>query len=152
MCEIDTWQIWDVFEGKRLFTARHPEDRYSARYHLAQMMAILGPPPLELIRKSEISGRFWDRNGKRNRFYHRIRPTTDSPTGKWIADVPIPNISLESEEHRLDGEEKELFLSFMRKMLQWRPEDRSSCRDIFFDEWLLGDLIEAGVIERPPRK
>lgn len=36
----------------------------------------------------------------------------------------------------------------MRKMLQWKPEDRSGWKDIFFDEWLLADLIESGEIVR----
>jgi serine/threonine-protein kinase SRPK3 len=36
----------------------------------------------------------------------------------------------------------------MRKMLHWKPEDRSGWQDIFFDEWLLADLIESGEIVR----
>ncbi len=51
--------------------------------------------------------------------------------GNWIAEVPIPNISLDTAETRLDGKEKDEFLAFMRKMLQWKPEDRGSCHDIF---------------------
>jgi serine/threonine-protein kinase SRPK3 len=31
-------------------------------------------------------------------------------------------------------------------MLQWKPEDRSDIQDIFMDEWLLADLIEAGEV------
>jgi serine/threonine-protein kinase SRPK3 len=46
----------------------------------------------------------------------------------------------------LEGQEKELFLKFFRKMLQWKPEDRSDIQDIFMDEWLLADLIEAGEV------
>jgi len=51
-------------------------------------------------------------------------------------------------ELRLEGEEKEQFLAFMRKMLQWKPEDRSDCKDIFFDEWLLADLTASGEVVR----
>lgn len=36
----------------------------------------------------------------------------------------------------------------MRKMLQWKPEDRSDIQDIFMDEWLLADLIETGEVVR----
>ena len=36
----------------------------------------------------------------------------------------------------------------MRKMLNWKPEDRKSIRDIIEDEWLLADLIESGEVVR----
>lgn len=62
--------------------------------------------------------------------------------------VPIPETSLEVAETRLEGQEKELFLNFFKKMLQWKPEDRSDIQDIFMDEWLLADLIEAGEVVR----
>lgn len=62
--------------------------------------------------------------------------------------MPIPEMSLEVAETRLGGQEKELFLNFFKKMLQWKPEDRSDIQDIFMDEWLLADLIEAGEVVR----
>lgn len=55
-------------------------------------------------------------------------------------------------ERRLEGEEKRLFMLFMRKMLQWEPTKRAGCREVFFSEWLLADLIESGVIEPPPQE
>lgn len=36
----------------------------------------------------------------------------------------------------------------MRKMLQWDPEDRQDSESIYWDEWLLADLIESGEIVR----
>ena len=68
--------------------------------------------------------------------------------GTWKGEVPIPAISLETSEQRLEGEERGQFLTFMRKMLQWKPEDRCDCENVFFDEWLLADLIESGEIVR----
>jgi serine/threonine protein kinase len=35
-----------------------------------------------------------------------------------------------------DSKDRELFLRFMRKMLQWEPEKRSSARELLQDEWL----------------
>jgi serine/threonine-protein kinase SRPK3 len=66
--------------------------------------------------------------------------------GTWKGRIPIPETSVNILEARLEGHEKELFLNFFRKMLQWKPEDRSDIRDIFMDEWLLADLIEAGEV------
>lgn len=71
-----------------------------------------------------------------------------SPPGNWIGKVPVPENSLEMAEKRLQGEEKGLFLAFIRKMLQWRPEDRGDVRGVFMDEWLLADLIESGEVVR----
>lgn len=92
------------------------------------MTAVLGPPPQEFLEMSTRSEKFWDRNGH------------------WKGSTPIPDLTLESAEQRLEGEEKAHFLAFMRKMIQWKPEDRSSIEDIFMDEWLLADLIESGEI------
>ena len=62
--------------------------------------------------------------------------------------MPIPtDITLESAERRLEGEDKRLFLKFMRKLLQWRPEDRPDCDGVFHDKWLLAEMIEAGRVE-----
>lgn len=68
--------------------------------------------------------------------------------GKWKDVVPIPEISLEAAEQRLQGKEKELFLTFFRKMLGWMPEDRKSITNTFMDEWLLDDLIKSGEVVR----
>lgn len=62
--------------------------------------------------------------------------------------MPIPETSLEHMDQRLEGEEKAQFMSFMRKMLQWDPEDRQDSESIYWDEWLLADLIESGEIVR----
>jgi serine/threonine-protein kinase SRPK3 len=66
--------------------------------------------------------------------------------GTWKGRMPMPETSLDILEARLEGHKKELFLNFFRKMLQWKPEDRSDIQDIFMDEWLLADLIEAGEV------
>jgi len=66
--------------------------------------------------------------------------------GTWEGGVAIPATDLESAEQRLSGVEKEQFLNFISKMLQWKPEDRASLDDIFWDEWLLADLIKSGKV------
>lgn len=57
------WQIWDLFEGKRLFRAvknGHLDDEL----HLAEMVSLMGPPPRELLWRSEKSRRYWDEEGQ----------------------------------------------------------------------------------------
>lgn len=40
---------------------------------------------------------------------------------------------------QLSGENKQAFLRFMRKILQWNPEDRATAQELLFDdEWVRG--------------
>jgi serine/threonine-protein kinase SRPK3 len=57
-------------------------------------------------------------------------------TGNWQGAAEVPKLNLEEVEKRLDGEEKKLFLDFVRKMLKWKPEERSSAKDLLDDLWL----------------
>ena len=59
--------------------------------------------------------------------------------GQWRGAVLVPNpTSLEESEENLEGSNKEAFLRFMRKMLQWRPEERQTASQLLEDEWLNG--------------
>lgn len=61
--------------------------------------------------------------------------------GNWKLShiYPIPKQSLESREIQLNGDEKKQFLEFMRKMLQWIPEDRADAQHLLFeDPWVRG--------------
>lgn len=55
----------------------------------------------------------------------------------WKAEVDGPqDTSLERSEEFLEGKNKEMFLIFMRGMLQWRPEDRKTAKELLEDPWL----------------
>lgn len=117
--------IWDAFEGEHLFTGRDPElETYRGRAHLAEMIALLGPPPPGLLARAKLRSKFF------------------SDAGDFCVGIPIPeSIPLERRETTLEGEDKkedrECFLRFMRKMLQWEPEKRSSAGELAEDEWIL---------------
>lgn len=69
---------------------------------------------------------------------YSTRPATNQAIqGNWKGAAPIPSTTLEQREGILQGEQQQLFLAFMRKMLQWRPEERSSARELLADQWLL---------------
>jgi hypothetical protein len=59
--------------------------------------------------------------------------------GKFTPNLQIEKTSLEKEEDNLEGEEKIIFLQFLRKMLQWLPEDRKSAKVLMEDPWLVFD-------------
>lgn len=57
--------------------------------------------------------------------------------GHFNAGINLPaSTSLEALEANLIGKEKVQFLNFMRKMLQWDPDQRSSAEELFQDPWL----------------
>lgn len=59
--------------------------------------------------------------------------------GTWIAseEAVVPLLSLYTLEKQLYGEEKQLFIRFMRSMLKWLPEERSTAKQLLEDPWLL---------------
>lgn len=58
-------QIWDLFEGGRLFRAvRH--GHLDDEQHLAEMVSLLGPPPKEFLERSKKCRQYWDADGEYN--------------------------------------------------------------------------------------
>ncbi|KAG6024346.1 hypothetical protein E4U19_003845 [Claviceps sp. Clav32 group G5] len=125
---VDIWNagclIWDCFQGGHLFTGREPEfETYRSRAHLAEIIALLGPPPPSLLARANLRSKFF------------------SDTGNFRAGISLPEPrTLEQREKFLKGEDKECFLRLMRKMLQWEPEKRSSAKELLKDEWILKHL------------
>ncbi|KAK4894618.1 hypothetical protein LTR27_007260 [Elasticomyces elasticus] len=118
---------WELLEPQSLVEVKNDQGEYSEEQHLAHLVAILGPPPLEFLKRSDRSLKYWN------------------PEGTWKSDISVPaERSLESLEQRFEGDEKQLFLTWIRKTLQWRPEDRANWKDVFFDKWLCADLLESG--------
>jgi serine/threonine protein kinase len=120
--KVDIWNLgvltWDLFEQGHLFYARDSDKQNSDAHHLAEMIAVLGPPPTDLLQNSDYAKEFFDNEGH------------------WKAITPIPSMSLEDLEENLQGQQQKLFLGFMRKMLRWRPEERESAKELLSDPWL----------------
>lgn len=79
--------------------------------------------------------------------------------GVFSAGIPIPCTgTIDDRETSLQGEEnkddRECFLRFMQKLLQWEPEKRSSARELAADEWILKHTTDTQVevdISRPQK-
>ncbi|KAF3398947.1 hypothetical protein DPV78_007095 [Talaromyces pinophilus] len=119
---IDIWNvgcmIWNVFEGGSLFTRQDPEfQTYRSRAHLAEIISLLGPPPSSFLARGQLTQRFF------------------SDDGDFNAGIEMKQqVPLEERESTLKGEDKAIFIRFMRKMLQWEPSQRSSARELAEDE------------------
>lgn len=57
-------QAWSLFEKGHLFLNRPLETDLDHAHRFAEMISLLGPPPLEFLRRSEESLKYWDENGK----------------------------------------------------------------------------------------
>ncbi|CAG8233561.1 unnamed protein product [Penicillium salamii] len=121
--KVDIWNLavltWNIFQREPLFYAKDPENKDSTIHHIAEMIAVLGPPPGDMLQSNDYATKFFDSEGN------------------WRGMAPIPSTTLEQREEFLQGAQQQLFLAFMRRMLQWRPEDRSSARELLADQWLL---------------
>ncbi|KAJ5415176.1 hypothetical protein N7465_003871 [Penicillium sp. CMV-2018d] len=150
----DIWNLgvlmWNLLEQRDLFSMTHDsQGHYSPTAHLAEMIALLGPPPKELtIREREgltwkwapaaqnasgkscttasewFGGPFFDGNGE---FLHK--------------DLIPRGLRIEDTVEALQGEQKDEFLNFAKKMLQWLPDDRKTARQLIEDPWLSEDSI-----------
>ena len=56
--------------------------------------------------------------------------------------MSIPQcMDLEKSEMRLEGKNKEAFFQMMRGILQWRPEDRKTAKQMLEEPWI-NEMIE----------
>ncbi|QQK46080.1 ERK3/4 MAP kinase [Penicillium digitatum] len=125
---VDIWNvgcvIWNLYEGGSLFSGQDPEyQNYRSRAHLAGMIRLLGPPPSSFLARGNLTQKFFSDEGD-----------------LYAKDLVGEHISLEQRENSLEGEEKEMFLRLVRKMLQWEPEKRSSAMELEQDEWMQAEL------------
>jgi serine/threonine-protein kinase SRPK3 len=66
---VDIWNVgcmvWDTLDGRHLFTGYDPEVKaYRGRAHLAEIIALLGPPPSDLLARANLRSKFFSDSGK----------------------------------------------------------------------------------------
>ncbi|RAK85207.1 kinase-like protein [Aspergillus costaricaensis CBS 115574] len=124
--KVDIWNIamvaWDIVSSRTLVNGKNPDGIFDDRVHMAELIALLGPPPPEFREQRHLSSAFWDESGN------------------WKDVAPIPDITLESLAEEVEGEDKEGFLRWLRMALQWNPEDRPTALELLFDEWMMKGL------------
>ncbi|KAJ5365979.1 hypothetical protein N7517_008865 [Penicillium concentricum] len=119
----DIWAIafaaWDYTSSQGLIDGRNSDGAFDDRVHIAELVSLLGPPPPEFSEKMRLGSMFWDREGN------------------WTGQASIPDRSLESlAADNVDGEDVEGFVGWMRKALQWDPEDRPTALGLLRHEWM----------------
>ncbi len=129
-----------MFENKRLFNVLDPENgNYGNRFHLASIVGLLGPPPLDFLHLSECSSVYFDSQGTTLIPGWFIRQSNLYVIGNWKCQNAIPSATWEDLEVNLEGDNKKNFINFVRKMVRWKPESRASPAELLEDPWLLGE-------------
>ncbi|KAL6918397.1 hypothetical protein FSST1_009892 [Fusarium sambucinum] len=127
----DIWSLgvmlWDLLEGKGLFdpTVSSEDDEYDDQSHLAQITALIGPPPGDLLSRGQRTSMFY------------------KPDGELKNADRIPcDFNLENTIKCMTGEEKVRFIEFIRRIVRWSPEERSTARELLQDPWLHEDFSQ----------
>jgi serine/threonine-protein kinase SRPK3 len=114
----DIWNfgvmLWDLFETQGLFDAISTNpDSYRPEQHLGLMISLLGPPPLDFLKRCTKAKLYFDAEGN-FKYPNKVKHDCcwDYSISHW------------------QGEEKELFIDFARKMLKWVPEERWTAKQL----------------------
>jgi serine/threonine-protein kinase SRPK3 len=123
----DIWNLgvvmWDLVESYGLFDSIDTRPgKYNSSQHLGLMIALLGPPPKELLERGEVTATYFDSDGNFRKPEHINEDLT------WDCSVT-----------RMRGPEKELFIDFAKKMICWLPEAR----------WTAKQLLEHPFLTKP---
>ena len=121
---VDIWAVAilvrSLLHNKFLFDVKDEDERKFNVMYLAEMQQVLGPPPLDFLRRSETSLLYWNGHGQ----WRHIKTIEANPKPKG------------DRVDGLEGTEKEEFLSFIRCMIAWKPENRKTARQWLDDPWL----------------
>lgn len=129
--------------------------QYDAKSHLAEMIALLGPPPKAFIAKSKamsecnwpqpitndagelcnnaqefFGGPFFNAEGGLRTTSYGNTWHTNSVQDEFRNSELIPSRSLEDTAPFFEEQDREAFLSFVRQMLTWLPEKRKTAREL----------------------
>lgn len=116
------FKAWDIVSSRTLIQGRVEDGIFDDGAHVAELVALLGPPPPEFLAKYHMSSVFWEESGN------------------WNNLVPIPDRSLEKLAANIQGEDLQGFLRWLRLALQWNPEDRPTAMELLLDPWLMKGL------------
>ncbi|RAH52988.1 kinase-like protein [Aspergillus piperis CBS 112811] len=124
--KVDIWSIgnmvWDLAESHHLFYAKE-NGTLSDEQHLAEMVSLMGPPPPEFLMRSKRCENFWDAEGN------------------WKGSICIPEQTFGLRELHFSGEDKVLFLNFLRRIFRWLPEERPTAEELVYDDFLMQPIM-----------
>ncbi|KAK3669305.1 hypothetical protein LTR78_010804 [Recurvomyces mirabilis] len=115
--------ICGLMGGEPLFddANRKHWQEFSEPLSMARMIAFMGPPPTELLERSARLANFFE-----------------GDVFKFPQLVP-EDCSFDTFFARVEGDEKEEFVAFAKRMFTWLPENRATAAELLADPWLRRD-------------
>ncbi|RDW83600.1 putative serine/threonine-protein kinase [Aspergillus mulundensis] len=138
----DIWNfgvlMWNIIGATELFQkVQDAQGQYDAKSHLAEIVALLGPPPKELLKRSNfMSQHDWPSPliTEEGNTYRNARECFGGPffdaEGAFIDPDSVPIRNLEDTISFLEDKDRPAFLSFARDMLAWDPAKRKTAREL----------------------
>ncbi|KAK2796375.1 hypothetical protein FQN50_009591 [Emmonsiellopsis sp. PD_5] len=150
-------QLWDIIEGKELFQHIHDHTgHYNAKLHIAEMIALLGLPPPEIIQRYQymreylwpepvrredgrlcetaeeyFCGPFFDQKGITGfPISNESFSDLQNILGCFLYEDLIPDRKISDTSSFLGAEEKEGFLDLVNEMLVWHPDARKKAGEL----------------------
>lgn len=108
--------------------------------HLACIISVLGPPPLDTLHRGKESSRYFYDEGTNSNIMS-CEKENKNPNGIGTGKFKFPELvresgGLEAMVSDIEENDRRMFLNFISRMLQWRPEDRSNVGELLSDPWL----------------
>jgi len=130
----DIWNLgvmmWDIIESSGLFDSIDTSPgHYHADQHLALMITLLGPPPKTLLDRGLKTGNYFDFDKETQEYTFKYPKLLAKHKGC---------ISFEQSLLHMQGENKESFIDFAKKMIAWVPEERWTAAQLLKHPWLRG--------------
>lgn len=61
--------------------------------------------------------------------------------GNWKGSICIPEQTFGLRELHFSGEDKVLFLNFLRRIFRWLPEERPTAEELAYDDFLMQPIM-----------
>ena len=105
------------------------------------MIGLIGLPPKSLLNRGESSMGFFDTDGgKPHKSSSNVtddRLLTLLLSGNFRYPDLVPrNFTFENSLQEIQGEDKNLFVDFAKKMITWLPKDRATAQELLLHPWL----------------
>ena len=112
--------------GRHLFSRKGaPDEMMADKNQLARMVALLGPPPEELLA---------DSGPRALEFFNEDGSAKGEVPNETLESVLTS--SLEQADKTMTVEESKVFLTFIRRTLTWAAGNRASASELLIDPWI----------------
>ncbi|PYH34417.1 putative protein kinase [Aspergillus neoniger CBS 115656] len=101
-----------------------PDSKHSTfteEAHLARIISVLGPPPVDMLHEAKYASRYFDTEGK---FKH--------------PGLILESGGLDKTLHDVEGDDKQAFINVISRMLRWKGDERDTVQGLLSDPWFRG--------------